>query len=219
MLRSATSALCRAAQGLCAAIVVVSATHADAAMMLSMDINSISATFVPAPNAPDFDVLATGTVTISEDVNSSLVDIRLDGATQTLTSSLNTVFGFVDFVNGMVVNGRLGVTMQDGSTYVASIIDVAGRVNTQAGQGFTADGLTVSGAFSNLVGGTLFAGVDVSSFQGANLLGSFLLHGFGPNANGFDDNTDLEIFVTPIPSPGVLTLAGCMGCLGLRRRR
>ncbi|MHC4975930.1 MAG: MYXO-CTERM sorting domain-containing protein [Planctomycetota bacterium] len=219
MISRALHVLSRMSRGLCAVGILAVAPHAHADMMLSMDINSITALWQPGDGAPlAFDTNATGTIVVTEDASSELVDIRVDGIAQAMSSSLDTVFGFIDLVAGSVVSGRLGVTMLDGSTYIASIDNTEGKVNTQAGQGFTTDGLTFSGAFSNLVGGNLFAGVDVSNYSGTDLLGSFLLHAFSPDAFGIDDDTDLEIYVQPIPSPGALALMG-LGGLALARRR
>jgi hypothetical protein len=197
-------------------------SSASADMMLEMDINSVTAIYQPAPQAPlVFDINATGTIIITDDTSSALAAISIDDVHQTVTSTLQSVFGFIDLVNGLVVGGRIGVTMVDGSTYIASAQNASGKTNTQAGQGFNIDGLTFSGAFSNLVSGTLFAGVDVSAYEGPNLIGSFLMHAFKPDGFGIDTDTDLELYVLPaaIPTPGVLTLAGGAAFLLLRRHR
>ncbi|MFG0257021.1 MAG: hypothetical protein ACF8GE_03870 [Phycisphaerales bacterium JB043] len=195
-------------------------------MMLSMDINSITAIFQPDEGGPEiiggslaFGTNATGTIVITDDVTTEFVDLRIDGISQAMSSALDSVFGFIDFVSGNVVSGRIGVTMEDGSTYITSVDDAEGEVHPQPGQGFLAGGLTFSGAFSNLVNGNLFAGVDVSNFSGADRLGSFLLHAFNPDAFGIDEDTDLEIYVEPIPAPGAVALLGLAGLSASRRRR
>lgn len=182
--------------------------------MLSMDINTVTSTF---SGAGPFGLAANGTVTITENTNTGLVGVRIDGVDQGSTGVISTLLATIDLVGGVVTSGRISIELTDGSRYVASIQDLTGTVKTQAGQGFMMDGLTFSGAFSNLVAGTFFGGVDVSAYPGASLTGSFLHFAFKPNAQGVDTNTDLEVYVIPSPAGGVVLLGGLLAAT--RRRR
>ena len=189
------------------------ASRADAAM-LTMDINTVTATF---SGASPFGTSVNGTVTITENANTYLAGIRIDETDQGSTGVIATLLATINLSAGVVSSGNIFVELTDGSTYSATIESLSGSVKTQAGQGFMMDGLTFSGTFGNLVGGSLFGGVDVSAFAGGSLPGSFLHFGFNPGAQGVDTNTDLEVYVIPSPA-GSLALLGVLLAATRRRR-
>jgi len=165
---------------------------------LQIDINSFTTTV----NDPPFDVNYTGSITMSDDANSELADILIDGVEQVTTGSLASFMGEIDFVNGNVVGGFFDVMVveSDGVTmnsYSASIGDQEGNISPQAGQGFSIDGLTFNGLFSS----STFAGIDVEDWsEDQPLNGSFIQFQFNPTVPKlgilpFDDETDIDIFV------------------------
>lgn len=189
---------------------------ADAAMLLQMDLNSI---VVNAGSTFDGET-HTGVLTLSADADASLTDVLIDGASQDFGDGLAALSGEIRLSQGVVLGGYVRVTTADGAVYAASIMPAFGDVSPQPGQGFSIDGLTGLGLFSNLPGETRFAGVDVSPFlggRGGAIDGSFFLFGFGPNAQGQDTDADLELYLV-IPAPGSVALAGVGAALGLRRR-
>ncbi len=210
----------RATYGLACALTAGLAAGSAQATFIHFDINTIS---VFAGESFDGET-HSGTLELSANAESSLSAIELDGSNQALTADLGTLDGEIVILNGSVVGGFISFTASDGSEYLATIGSEAGAVNAQAGRGFRVDGLTYDGAFDELVGGTSFAGVDVMSKLGdadPNLfLGSFLLHGYGPDESGFDGMVDLDVYAdVVIPAPGPAALAVCGVLAGVRRRR
>jgi hypothetical protein len=175
-----------------------------------------------AARGSGFGVGYTGSVTMVDDSNSMLAQILCDGNPLAISGSLTDFTGQINFVNGQVDGGSFTVTVleSDGVTtnsYAASIRSGIGFIKTQAGQGFSIDGLTFEGMFSS----DTFAGVDVSRWNAAEpLIGSFIQFQFDPNANGVDTDTDIDIFVVvPLPAGGALATIGLVGLAGVRRRR
>ncbi|MFG0276000.1 MAG: hypothetical protein ACF8QF_13190, partial [Phycisphaerales bacterium] len=76
-----------------------------------------------------------------------------------------------------------------------------------------------SGTFLNLVDGSDFGGVDVSDFGLRLLPGTFLAFAFNPDIEGYDDDTDLDLWIRQVPSPAGVALFGVAGLLGASRRR
>jgi len=189
------------------------------ATFIHFDINAISVDAGEAFNGESH----TGTLDLSMGANSSLNAIDLDGQNTAVSESLGSLDGEVILLNGQVVGGFIAFTAQDGSEYIATIGSGVGAVAHQAGRGFRVDGLTHDGVMDDLVDGTMFAGVDISKmipFEPIMLDGSFLLHGFGPNAFGLDPTVDIDIYAdAPVPSPGPAALALGAGILGGSRRR
>ena len=192
------------------------AVNADT--VLQFDVNSLTA-MASGPFGTNF----TGAVTLMDDANSTLSDLLIDGTAQNIASGqLGSFAGTINIVAGVVTGGSISITDTNGAMYAALIAGGSGTVGTAVGQSgpFTIDGLTFLGGFSNLFGGTIFAGVDVTAWanQGA-LSGSFLQFKFGPDAQGIDDDADIDIFaVVPTPAPIAMGLAGLAG-LGLTSRR
>lgn len=210
---------------LAAAQFAVGGTLCGAANVLQIDVNSITADAGGAFAGTGH----TGTITLGDDGATTAASILINGSTQTMTAMLSGFNGSIDLVNGAVVGGAIAISFDDGSMYSATI-QGGGGVKTAADPGggigpgpFTIDAVTDGGAFSNLVGGTDLAGVDVTEWnEGQGLIGSFIFFKFGPSDNGFDENTDMDIFVEavviPLGPPAFLGLAGLGACASMRRR-
>lgn len=193
------------------------ASVASATSVLQIDVNSLTATAV----AGSFGTGYTGSVQLTTNANSELAGILIGGASQSISGTLADFTGKIDIVAGAVAGGSFTVQVLESdavtlNTYTATIKSGIGQVNTQAGQGFSIDGLTFDGAFSSSV----FAGVDVSRwFDEQPLTGSFIQFAFNPNAQGRDNDSDIDIFVTvPLPAGGAMAFAGLAGLMGVRRR-
>lgn len=164
----------------------------------------------------------TGALTITNNALSSLNGIAIFGVAQSFTGTLASFNATINLVNGFVTNGSLSTVLADGSRYDATIFGGGGRVVFQAGRGFRVDGFTLTGNFSNLVGGNLFGGVDVVAAGAAgpgvsNVEGSFLLSSYNPDASGVTTQAQFETYV--LPTPGSVALIGLAGLAAARRRR
>lgn len=180
-----------------------------------VDTNSLAA----FAGGPFGGVTHTGTISITSTVLSTLNGVVIFGTSQPFTAGLSMFQASINLTNGAVQGGSIAMVMTDGSGYQASITAGVGQVNQQVGQGFRVDGLTFGGTFTNLVGGNLFAGVDVLSAAGSPLYpGSFLLSAFQPDPNGNDAFVNFETYVLPSPGAAALFAATAMS-LGLYRRR
>lgn len=191
--------------------------HARAAMMLQMDLNSI----VVEAEDGFRGVSHTGALTLSADADAELAGLLIDGQEQRPTANLSALTGQIDLVNGAVAGGEITVALGDGAVYTSLITTPEGRVNTQASQGFSIDGLTGAGAFDELPGGDMFGGVDLQPFLGpkrGGFEGSFLLFAYGPAEGASDFNADLELYLT-IPAPGSVALGATGLLVALRRGR
>ena len=212
----------RATYGIACALTAALATAGAAqATFVHFDLNSI---MVDA--GENFDgTTHTGTLNLSMSADSILNAIEVDNVSQALSGDVATLDGEIVLVNGQVAGGFISFTADNGEEYLATISGNAGRVNTQAGLGYRIDGLTNSGLLDGLIDGSSFAGANLSAdlkeFDPVNLDGSFLLHGFGPDANGFDGLVDLDVYfemAVPAPGPAALGFAAA-GIAGVRRRR
>lgn len=193
---------------------------ASADTVLQFDVNALTATAVPdGGGSLPFDTSFTGTITLADDANSTLNDLFINGSAQGYTGSMSDFTGSITLVNGVVTGGSFTITDIGGDTYTASIESGSGSVGTAAGNSgpFTIDGLTFLGTLSD----SMFANVDVSPwFDVQPLSGSFLQFTFGPDAQGVDTDTDVDIFaVVPLPGPAAMGFVGLAGLVGLRRRR
>jgi len=184
-------------------------------MMLQMDLNS-----VVADAGEPFDGLThTGQVTLSADANASLNSVQIDGDTQSLSAGLDQFNATLSLDAGQIVGGDVSILLTDGSMFVASLTPSSGEVDTQAGQGFVIDSALFAGTFDNLVGGSLFGGVDVSPWNNAEPLdGAARLFAFSPDGQGFDNNANFEVFIE-VPSPGAVALPMGLALTAMRRRR
>jgi len=192
------------------------ASVASAGTEVQIDVNALTATA-----APGFSTTYTGDVVLSTNANSMLAGMLIDGVGQTVTGTLSDFTGTISIANGLVTGGSFTVEVLESdavtmNSYTASIVGGSGSVGTQAGQGFTIDGLTFAGLFSS----NTFAGVDVSPWYDAQpLVGSFLQFAFNPNAMGVDVQSDIDIYATvPLPAGGAMAFAGLVGLAGVRRR-
>lgn len=190
------------------------AAGATAAPELFIDINTLTATF---SGGGGFTTTSTGSILLTANANSVLAGVRKDGVAQTVTSTLSTFSGRIDLVGGFVTGGFVSILNADASSYTADIFSGVGQVTSQAGQGFSIDGLTFNGLFSS----TFFAGVNVTGwFNNQPRPGSVITFAFNPNSNGVDTNSDVDLYVVGVPMPAAagMGFAGLAG-LGLRRRR
>ncbi len=208
----------------CAGVLTGMASIASATTVAAIDVNSLSVQSLNAVNNPSaFGGLThTGALAISQDANSVLAGVSINGVNQTKTPGLTlTASGRIELLSGNVMGGFFNIQMSDGSGYSASIVSGIGKVTVQAGQGWKIDGLTFAGLFTDSgLPGMIdrFAGVDISAFAAAEpLFGAFLQFAFSPNAQGHDADSDLDLIVS-IPLPGSAGLA-TLGMLGLASRR
>jgi hypothetical protein len=201
-----------------AALVAAAGSGVASAGVLQLDLNALGAQSVDSAggNVAFGGVNHTGSVLLSGGSLGHIADILINGIAQNITpGQLQSFTGQIDLVNGGVTGGNFALTLIDNSTFTATIVGGQGQVNTQAGQGFSIDGLITSALFSS----DPFAGVIITPwFSAQPLNGSFIEFAFNPNAvTGFDGDTNLDIFVV-IPSPLAGGMAG-IGLVGLAARR
>lgn len=211
--------------GACGAL-ALTAGLASAAGIMQIDINVLNAQSVDnANNNVAFGGTShTGAIVLSSGANSALAGILLNSATQPIAAGQLASFnGVINLVNGGVAGGSFSITLNNSDTFTTQIASGFGQVNSQllpgGVQGFSIDGLTFSGIFSS----STFAGVDISPwFNTQPLNGSFINFAFNPNANGFDSDADVDIFlvsgVIPTPLAGGMAGVGLLA-VGARRRR
>jgi len=217
-----------------AALFIADASRASSE--LQFDINSITTTITSNADNVAFHEGFTGNLRLGHDDDSFFSRILIDGARMSgFDNDVSDGSGWVlshfsakvNLLEGEVLGGFLyieveringGIETGEINTYEADVTAGDGDINRQAGQGFSIDGLTVNGMFSDAT----FAGVDVSSwFEGQPLFGSFINFSFDPGDDllGADENSNIDIFiVVPLPAGGVMGLAG-LGILAIRRRR
>jgi len=205
--------------GMACAVATLGLAASAQGTFVHFDLNSIS---VFAGESFD-GVTHTGSLELASDANSSLNAIEIESESQAMSGGLDMLEGRIDLVGGEVVGGFIRFADTAGAAYLASIGDGAGRLNTQAGVGYRVDGLTHDGAFLDLGAGASFAGVSLvdggAPAQLIRLDGSFLLHGFGPDAFGADNDVNIDLYAQ-VPAPGPATLAlGAAGLTFSRRRR
>ncbi len=223
-----------------ALVIAASSTAALGSVELQIDVNSLTTSVMnnPVLDAMDsastssdsgvytrgsgFSTNYTGSISMADDVTSTLAAILINGVNQGATGSLHDFTGQIDFVNGTVNGGTFTVTVLESdavtvNTYTAHIMQGVGQITTQAGQGFKIDGLTYAGMFSS----STFAGVDVTAWDNAEpLFGSLIHFKFNPNASGVDNDADIDIFVVvPLPAAPALAGVGLLGLAGVSRRR
>jgi len=217
-------------------LALATAGVARATSELQFDINSISTTITSNADNVAFNESFTGNLRLGHDDNSFFSRILIDGARMTSFDNdvsdgdgwvLSHFSAKVNLLEGEVLGGFLFVEVErieDGAAtgetnvYEADVTAGAGDIKRQAGQGFSIDGLTVNGMFSD----STFAGVDVGAwFDGQPLFGSFLTFSFDPGDDllGTDENSNIDIFiVVPLPAGGVMGLSA-LGILTITRRR
>ncbi|MGD9692482.1 MAG: hypothetical protein AB7G17_10715 [Phycisphaerales bacterium] len=161
-------------------------------------------------------VAHTGALVVSNDANTSFVGASLNANPVVPTGAVSFLNTVIDTVLGATTGGVFTIILDQGETLTGALSG-GGSIFPQAGEGFSIDSLVFTATFSNLIGGTHFGGVNVGQF-GTSFSGSFLLSAYGPDANGFDDSTNIEIFLD-IPTPGSFALAALAGLTAIRRRR
>ena len=144
---------------------------------------------------------------------------------QGFSGSLVDFTGSIILDSGMVTGGSFYVEIDSGDTYTALIEDGSGMVETaNTPGGFTIDGLTWDGKFSDAA----FGNVDVFNWfdvqdMGTNLNGSFLHFNFAADDDTGEGYGDVDAFVVvPLPPAalaGAGMLAGIAGFGYIRRRR
>ena len=215
--------------------VLLMASVAWADTELQFDLNSISTRISSNSTGDPFSENFTGSLRLGHDSDSVLAGVLIDGAYQSFDDArfdgsgwgLSHFSAKINLTDGEVVGGYLYLEVEqytegrsDGvtNTYEADIVNGAGRINHQAGQGYAIDGLTINGMFSDAT----FAGIDISRWFGLQpVLGSFLNFSFDPGDDPFgtDQNSNIDIFVTvPLPAGGAMAFAGLAGLAGVRRR-
>lgn len=198
---------------LSAAAAIAASATAQAAFELQIDVDSVT---IDAGGAFDPNTY-TGTMNFSSTGTSSLAGIFIDSGAQAVTASLVSLSGSVNYVGGAATGGSFTVLLSDGSSYTASVDNGPSFLFPDA-NGFSGDGGTEFGNFSNLVGGNLFGGVNVTPWNYNNSVGFFFFSEYNPDGAGLDTLANVNLFVN-VPSPGFAAfgLAG-LGA-GLRRRR
>jgi hypothetical protein len=208
-----------------AGLAVAASSASAQERMLQMDINVLNfqARDAGGQPAPFGGLTHTGSLVLSEAAGSVLNDIAIQTGgpgnpfmPQSFSGSLGDTAITINLSNGMVTGGSMMVHV--GTDMYSATIAPGGSVTTFVGGGFKIDSLTSAGMFS---GGT-FAGVNIADFFTAQnpggLPGSFLNFRIIPDPQGAG-NSDIDIFVSNIPSPGSLALLGLGGLVAARRQR
>lgn len=205
----------------------LSATSASAQLrMLQMDVNNLGFQAMNGAGAPaPFGGLThTGSLVLQETLPTSVLNdiaIQTGGignpfVPQAFTGSLGDVMITINLSNGSVTGGSMMV--HSGADMYMANIAPGGSVTTFVGGGFKVDALTSSGMFS----GPSFSGVNIADFfaaqAGSGLPGSFLNFRIIPDAQGAG-LSDIDIFVSNVPTPGSLALLGMGAAVAVRRRR
>jgi hypothetical protein len=221
-MRSVSFAGIGLALGLCAPVL--------AAPTLQFDVNSIGVQVTGAGGAnSSFGGLShTGAINFSLQASTRLEGVFMQSVAsgpfvnQGFSGSISNFTGTVNLNGGIVTGGNIALSVNGNSdTYTALIVPNVGRVKTYVGGGFTVQGLTFQGSFTD----NAFGNVNVAPWFAANggLFGSFLQFNFDPSPTGAG-SADMDIFVDAVPLPpaawaGLSTLAGIATVQWARRRR
>jgi MYXO-CTERM domain-containing protein len=183
---------------------------------LMFDLNGLEAQ--TAGGVP-FSTSYTGDVIVTADATGDLATILGDGAdlrsNGTFTGVLDSFMATVSMTNGTISGGSFSIVLVSGEIYSASIAAGSGIVR-EIRTGFFFDGLTFDGGFTS----SNYDGIDVSNFfDNIPLEGNFIEFAYNPDANGFDNTSNMNIFVSvPAPIGAGLGLAGLAGIASRRRR-
>lgn len=189
------------------------ATASAGVNLIRFDFNGVSA----SSNGAFGGVTHSGAISVSHDANAAFVGASVNAVPINPTGFLSSLAATINLVGGNTVGGGGFTVVLDQGETLTGVLGGGGNVFTQAGQGFSVDGLVFTATFSNLVGGLFFGGVNVGQF-GTVFNGSYLLSAYSPDAQGRDDDANLEMYLD-IPAPGAAALAGVAGLVGARRRR
>ena len=193
-------------------------THASAASLMQLDVNTLTAQARDAAgsNSAFGGITHTGSVAFNANPNSSLAGLFIDGVNQNIASGqLSSFSGVIDLVNGQVAGGSMSMTLNNSDTFDADIVPGQGQVTDIVGfGGFFIEGLTTNAIFN----ASTFAGANIQEFfDNQPLTGSFVNFQFNPNVNGRSNNTDIDVFA--VPAPASMALLGLGGLVAARRRR
>lgn len=123
----------------------------------------------------------------------------------------------INLSSGNVTGGTFNVAVTGGDSYTANIGNV-GSVAPFVGGGFTIEGLTNGGHFSDATFGT----VNISDFfnaqSGSGLNGSLLSFRINPDASGAGF-ADVDAFVSNVPTPGTISCLAAAALVAIPRRR
>ncbi len=210
---------------------IAGASSSLALTTLQFDINSLAAQSKDSggANAAFGGVTHTGSIDLSLGGTSALNSVSIVGGGSYASAAngwvLSAFSGSILLSGGAVTGGSISFTATNGGesdTYSATIVSGSGSVVTQAGQGFSIDGLTFAGTFVDGLANGFFAGFDITQFLpfSGGLTGSFINFAFNPDAGGADSDADLDVFVViPLPTSAGLATVGLAGLAGIRRRR
>ena len=212
----------RTMAGTIAIVAACSAVMADP--VLQMDINGLGIQSRDAAGAavPFGGTTHTGSIDlfyVPPFTTLQAVSIQSGGGpfvNQGFNGQLTSVAGTINVLNGLVTGGSMLVQVNGNTatpdTYTTQVVPNSGSIQNYVAGGFTVQGLTFQGTFSD----GLFGNVNVAQFLGS-LTGSFLQFNFAPNGNG-GGFADIDLFVVA-PAPGSLGLLAGAGLLAARRRR
>ncbi len=158
------------------------------------------------------------------DLDAKILDVLIDGVAQGTGGATVGAFHFdmtIAFSAGKITSGLVTVKVdQTGSeqTYSASLSPSSGVAILDVGGGyFVIGGLTFAGTFATPAG--TFLGVDISTWGSAQPVpGSFSDIAFNPDSSHEDSDTDVDLFIIPLPSGAALAGVGLSGLLVRRRR-
>ena len=157
---------------------------------IQIDLNDLAAEV----QSPPFSQFYTGSVVLTNDDDSVLAAVLIDGVTQPSSGVLREFEATIDFDNGEIAGGHVHVVVDSSAgvpeTYTAALTPGIGGISLQTGDAF--DFLSVG----SLTRDTL-AGVDVSSWRGApDLCGSGLAFRLGAlYSSGASEDIDFDLFL------------------------
>lgn len=213
------------------AAIAISASAASAQLTLAIDVQGIDYQFRDASGAAAFGGLAhtgtlewTGSAAITADTR-----IGSDGRFGSLAPAVQTVplkafAGELTFASGILTGGSFSMTLDnlEEHSYSASMKPGTGSLGVSNQLGYTIDGLTMDGAFSD----TAWGDIDVAPWHEAQagagaLPGAIFQFRFWPN-QAAAGTADVEVFVmVPLPPAawaGLAMLGGLAGVSHIRRR-
>lgn len=213
-----------------ASAVAWGASVASAQLTLAIDVQGIGYQFRDVGGDAAFGgVTHTGTLEWSGP-EAQAADTRVGGdgrfgvlAPVSQTVPLRNFTGELTFSGGLLVGGFLSMTLDNAEahTYTASIKPRTGSLMASNSMGYSIDGLTFNGAFSDTMWGDLDVTPWYDAQGGGALPGAFFKFRFWPDPQG-SGNADIETYVmVPLPAAGWAGLAmlGALGACSCQRRR
>jgi hypothetical protein len=215
---------------LAAAAAVVMAEAASAQLTLAIDIQGVDYQFRDAGGNAAFGGLAhTGTLEWSG-AAATTADTRVGSegrfgplAPVAQNVPLKGFSGELTFDAGLLTGGWLSIALDNAEehTYTTSL-KPGGALSATNQMGYTIDGLTFNGAFSDSVWGDIDVTPWYEAQGGGALPGAFFQFRFWPSPQA-GGNADVEVYVmVPLPPAvwaGSATLMGLAGVACIRRRR